>query len=207
MSRSATVVFDLGGVVVQWDPVAAVAAAVGQERARAFVHGGDFDFFAWNAAHDAGLSYDDGEAQAIASHPHLATEIRAYRRNFARALPGLVPGMGDVLRDLHGAGVRLVGLTNFSAQTYPVAPHLFPEIFALFDDVVVSGAEGVAKPDPAIFAILERRIGQSLNAIAYVDDSLANVEAARILGMDAIHFTDAATLTEHLRARHLLPER
>jgi len=199
-----TAVFDLGGVVVVWDPVPAVAAVVGQERAERFVHGGDFDFAAWNAAQDAGRSFDDAEAAALASHPHLAEEIAAYRPHFALSLQALVPGTAEVLRGLHDRGVRLVALTNWSAETIHHGPEAFPEVFDLFDDVVVSGAEGVAKPDHEIFRVLAARLGHPLDGVFYVDDNAHNVDAALAAGMDAVRFTDAAALTDDLRRRGLL---
>lgn len=199
-----TVVFDLGGVVVHWDPVAAVAAAVGQERAERFVRGDEFDFGAWNAAQDAGRSWADAETWAKVSHPHLADEIDAYRPNFALTLRGLVPGTAEILQALHERGIRLVALTNWSAETIHHGPERFPDVFARFDDIVVSGAEGVAKPDPEIFAVLARRLGQPVAGVFYVDDSARNVEAARAVGMDALLFTDAETLREELTRRGLL---
>lgn len=199
-----TAVFDLGGVVVFWDPVPAVAAVVGQERADKFVHGDDFDFGAWNYAQDAGRSWADAEAAATASHPELAEEIAAYRPNFPLSLRGLVPGMAGILRALHDRGVRLVALTNWSAETIDHLPAAFPEVIALFDDIVVSGAEGVAKPDPEIFQILARRLGHPIEGVFYVDDSIANVNAARTAGMDAVHFTDAESLRTILRTRGLI---
>ena len=199
-----TVIFDLGGVVVFWDPVPAVAAVVGQERAENFVHGGEFDFGAWNYAQDAGRSWADAEAAATASHPDLAEEIAAYRPNFALSLRGLVPGMAGILRALHDRGVRLVALTNWSAETIDHLPEVYPDVLALFDDIVVSGAEGVAKPDPEIFRILARRLGRPIEGVFYVDDSLRNVDAARAVGMDAVHFTDAATLLKELQSRSLV---
>src|SRR4029078_12132030 len=93
-----TVVFDLGGVVVLWDPVPAVAAIVGQKRAEHFVHGSEFDFAVWNHAKDSGRSWADAEAAATASHPELAEEIAAYRQNFALSLRGVIPGPAGVLR-------------------------------------------------------------------------------------------------------------
>ena len=197
-------VFDLGGVVVLWDPVPAVAAAVGQERAQRFVHGGNFDFGSWNYAQDAGRSFADAEAAATASHPELAEEIAAYRTNFALSLRGLVPGTAAILHSLHDRGVRLVALTNWSAETIHHGLEAYPEVFALFDDVVVSGAEGVAKPELEIFEILARRLGQPVDGVFYVDDSERNVAAALAAGMDAVHFTDAAGLLEELRRRALL---
>lgn len=200
----ATVVFDIGGVVVVWDPVPAVAAVVGQERAEHFVRGSEFDFAAWNEAQDAGRPWTDAEAAATAAHPHLAEEIAAYRSNFALSLTGLVPGTAGILRALDERGVRLVALTNWSAETIHHGPEAFPEVFALFEDVIVSGAEGVAKPDREIFKILARRLGHRLKGVLYVDDDTRNVDAARSAGMDAVLFSDAATLREDLRGRGLL---
>lgn len=199
-----TAVFDLGGVILVWDPVPAVAAVVGLERAERFVHGSDFDFAAWNHAQDAGRSWVAGEAAAIASHPEWAAEITAYRANFALALGGLVPGTDAILRDLRARGVRLVALTNWSAETFRFAPAMYPDVFAMFDDVVVSGVEGIAKPDSRIFEILGRRLGQPIAGVFFVDDSSGNVAAARAAGMDAVLFTDAAALAAALRQRGLL---
>lgn len=200
----ATVVFDLGGVVVEWDPVPAIAAAVGQERAEHFVHGGEFDFTGWNHAQDAGRSWADGEAAATASHPGLAEEIAAYRTNFPLSMRGLVPGVAEILRALHDRGIRLIALTNWSAEMFHHAPEVYPEVFALFDDIIVSGAEGVAKPDLEIFEILARRLGHPIEGVFYLDDTVRNVDAARAVGMDAVHFTDAATLLTELKERGLL---
>jgi 2-haloacid dehalogenase len=199
-----TVVFDLGGVVVVWDPVPAVAAVVGQERAERFVHGGVFDFGAWNHAQDAGRSWAEAEATATAAHPELAEEIAAYRPNFALALPGLVPGTPELLRGLRDRGVRLVALTNWSAETFHHLGEAHREVVTLFDDIVVSGEVGVAKPDPEIFEVLAARVGHPLDGVFFVDDSERNVAAARRAGMDAVHFTGAAALRHQLEARGLL---
>jgi 2-haloacid dehalogenase len=199
-----TVVLDLGGVVVDWDPVPAVAAVVGQDRAERFVRGHEFDFASWNEAQDAGRPWDEAEAEALATHPHLAEEITAYRPHFALSLRGLVPGMREVLDDLRDRGVRLLALTNWSAETIHHLPEMFPEIFAVFDSIVVSGEERVAKPDPRIFEVLERRLGHPLTGVVYADDNPVNAEAARTAGMDALVFTGADALRAELRARALL---
>lgn len=199
-----TAVFDLGGVVVVWDAVPAVAAAVGQERAERFVRGAEFDFATWNHAQDAGRSWADGEAAAMARHPDFAEEIAAYRPNFALSIRGLVPGTVEVLRALRDRGVHVVALTNWSAETFHHLVEVHPEVFDLFDDIVVSGQEGVAKPDPQIFRLLARRLGQRLEGVFYVDDAVRNVAAAAAAGMDAVLFTDAASLRGELQRRALL---
>jgi 2-haloacid dehalogenase len=108
------------------------------------------------------------------------------------------------LAALHDRGVRLVALTNWSAETIHYGPEAFPEVFALFDEIIVSGAEGVAKPDRELFQVLERRLGLPIDGVLYVDDNVSNVDSARAAGMDAVHFTDAATLHKELQSRALL---
>ncbi len=202
---STVVVFDLGGVVVDWDPVPAIAVEVGLARARAFLDGDHFDWAAWNHAQDAGRPWAEAEASAVAAHPQLAQEITAYRRNYPLSLRGLVPGTSEIMRALHARGIRLVALTNWSAETFPHATGAWPEVFALFDDIVVSGEEGIAKPDPAIFAVLAARLGADLDGIPYIDDSPANLAAGARAGLDAIRFVDAEDLGRELRVRGLLP--
>ena len=197
-----TVVFDLGNVLIRWDPRPALAAGVGDAEAARLLAAEDFDFAAWNAAQDAGRSFADGVAEVARSHPHWAEHVAAYGPNFAASITGEVEDTVRVLRDLHGAGVPLVALTNWAAETFPHARERF-DFLELFDDIVVSGEERVAKPDPAIFAILARRAGRPLTECVFVDDSPANVEAAAAAGMDAIRFTDTGHLRGDLRARGL----
>ncbi|KRE42339.1 HAD family hydrolase [Knoellia sp. Soil729] len=198
------VVFDLGNVLIRWDPVTAVAAAVGAERAAAFLSDEHFDFAAWNATHDAGRPWDESELAAIEAHPHLEDEIRGYRTHFALSLVEEIAGTVEILRELHAAQIPLLALTNWSAETFPVALERF-DFLDLFEDIIVSGEEGVAKPDPEIFEILQERIGHlgSLDDCVFIDDSLANVAAAQESGLDAIHFTDPERLRHDLVLRGL----
>ena len=196
------VVFDLGGVLISWDPVKAVAAAVGTARATAFVADPDFDFAAWNRANDSGRTLDEAEQVAIASHAHYRDEVLAYREHFGDSLVGEVPGSVAILRELHDAQVPLFALTNWSADLFPVALEQF-QFLELFEDIIVSGEEGVAKPDPEIFEVLEERLRHraGLDDCIFIDDSPANVAAALEIGLDAVHFTGADHLREDLIAR------
>jgi 2-haloacid dehalogenase len=196
------VVFDLGNVLIRWDPHAAIARGVGHEQATRFLGATDFDFMAWNHEQDAGRPWDEGERLAAASHPHWAEAVRAYRSNFAASLVGAVHDTVDLLTELHENGVRLLALTNWSAELFPVARETFP-FLGLFDDIVVSGEERLAKPDPRVFALLERRAGRPLSSCVFVDDSQRNGEAARAAGMDAILFTDTGHLRADLHGRGL----
>ena len=196
------VVWDLGNVLIDWSPYAAVAAGVGDAEARRFLAAADFDFMAWNHLQDAGRSWAEAEAEVARTHPHWAEHARAYRANFASSLVGEVAGSAALVRELHAAGVRLFGLTNWSHELYPHAPATF-DVLALLDDVIVSGTEGVAKPDPAVFEIVRVRTGLALDRLVFVDDRADNVAAAAAAGMDALPFTDAATLRGDLRGRGL----
>lgn len=202
MGTTDAVVFDIGNVLIRWDPHPAVAAAVGDDEATRFLEAEDFDFRAWNHAQDAGRSWSEAEAEATRSHPHWREHILAYRTHFARSLLGPVESSVTVLEELHEHRVPLFALTNWSAELFPLAREHYG-FLSLFDDIVVSGAEAVAKPAPEIFDVLARRTGHPLDRCVFIDDSPANVAAATRAGLDAILFTDTGHLREDLRARGL----
>jgi 2-haloacid dehalogenase len=128
--------------------------------------------------------------------------VAAYGDHFGLSITRAIEPNVEVLRDLHAAGVPLFALTNWSDELFPQALARF-DFLGLFEDIVVSGAEGLAKPDPAIFARLRERVGRPLEACVFVDDSPANVAAAAASGMDAIRFTDDVPLRPQLRTRGL----
>jgi 2-haloacid dehalogenase len=196
------VVFDLGNVLIRWDPHPAIARGVGAEEATRFLGAEDFDFLAWNHLQDAGRDWTAAEDAVAHSHPHWHEHALAYRAHFGESLVGAVDDNVAVLRDLHAAGVPLVALTNWSADLFPQALDRF-DFLALFDDIVVSGAEGVAKPDPAVFAVLRERVGRPLERCVFIDDSTANVAAAAAAGLDAIRFDGRTSLRSQLRERGL----
>jgi 2-haloacid dehalogenase len=193
------VVFDLGNVLITWDAHPAIAKEVGQDQATAFLADLSFDFMAWNHLQDAGRPWAGAEELAAISHPHWAEAIRAYRANFGESLVGAIEDTVKILRELHASGIPLYGLTNWSVELFPEALMRF-DFLQLFKDIIISGEEGVAKPDPAVFGILRERIGHDLAGSVFIDDSVANIEAAREAGLDGILFTD----TGHLRADLLL---
>lgn len=196
------VVFDLGNVLIRWDPLPALSVAVGDDEARRFLDAEDFDFGAWNRAQDAGRDWDEAEAEVARTHPHWAEHVRGYRPNFGASLLGPVEETVGVLEDLHAAGVPLFALTNWSAETFPHAQERFA-FLDLFADIVVSGEVGLAKPDPEVFEVLRQRVGRPLAECVFVDDSPANVAAAATAGLDAIRFTDTGHLRGDLRSRGL----
>jgi 2-haloacid dehalogenase len=202
MSTPEAVVLDVGDVLIRWEPQRAIAAAVGEREAHRFLTAEDFDFHAWNHEQDAGRPWPEAEALASRAHPHWAPHVLGYRANFELAVARAIPGTVAIVEQLHREGVPLFALTNWSAELFPVARarHGF---LTLFDDIVVSGEERLAKPDPAIFAVLAQRVDRPLERCVYVDDSPRNVEAAAAAGLDAIAFTDPEQLRADLRHRGL----
>ncbi len=189
------VIFDLGGVVLGWDPTLAFAEVLPAEDIAAFMT--KIDFHAWNATHDAGRVFHEGEADLLERFPDDGEAIRAYRGHFDRTLTGQVPGTGAVIAELQRSRVGLAALTNWSAETFPHAQERFG-ILRRFSRVVVSGTEGVAKPDPAIFVLACERFGLDPEHTVFVDDSPPNVAAAAAGGLTAVQFKDAESLRASL---------
>jgi 2-haloacid dehalogenase len=192
-----TAVFDLGGVLIEWDPRAAFRDVLPSHRVEPFLD--EISFHQLNRGIDAGRPLADVEAEVDERFPHHSGVLAAYHRNFPDTLVGEVPGTSDIVRELADAGVRLLALTNWSAQTFPHARRLF-EILQSFEAILVSGEELMIKPDPRIFELLIERYGIDPAGTAYVDDVAANVDAAAALGLRAVQFHDAATLRRDLAA-------
>lgn len=195
------VVLDLGNVLVRWDPYGAYAGRMSRADVDRFF--ADVDFATLNHRQDAGRPWADARAEVLATHPQHVDALDLYVRHFADTLAGPVPGSAEVVDDLAAAGVRLLGLTNWSAETFHHAAPAAPAIGRL-EAVLVSGEVGLAKPDPAIFRLLAARFDVDPADAVFVDDSPANVAAAREVGFHGIVFTDAAALRRDLTARGLL---
>lgn len=195
------VVFDLGNVLVRWDPAAAIAAGVGAEEAGRFLAADDFDFPSWNHLQDAGRPWAEALAEVRRTHPHWAAHAAAYHAHFPASLAELSE-TSAIVDELHAADVPLYGLTNWSDELFPHALARF-EVLRRLRRIVVSGAIGAAKPDPRAYRAVAEVSGLPLDRLLFVDDSPTNVAAAADLGMDAIVFTGAADLRAALRRRRL----
>lgn len=196
------VVLDLGNVVVRWEPERAFAGVLPDAEVAEFF--ADVDFPALNLRQDAGRTWADARAEVAATHPRHAATVDLYVERFAHALPGPVPGTADVVDALRAAGIRVLGLTNWSAETYHHGVVAAPAIGRL-EGVVVSGREGLVKPDPRIFALVAERYDLDPARTVFVDDSPANVAGAAACGFQAVLFTDAVDLRADLVARGVLP--
>lgn len=199
------VVFDIGNVLVRWEPRAALLDAVGEDAATALLTDPELDFFAHNLAADGGRAWREIVAEIDERHPHHTAAAQAYIDNFHLAIAEPIAGSVAIVRELAEAGVPLFALTNFSAELFEVARSLHGDVLDLFEEIIVSGEEGVTKPDPEIWEILEEvtRHRGGLSDAVFIDDSAANVMGAEQAGLDAILFTDPDTLRDDLRLRGL----
>jgi 2-haloacid dehalogenase len=197
-----TVLFDLGGVLIDWDPRYLYRLLMPADEVEAFLD--EIDFAAWNHGQDAGGSWADAVATHVARHPHRRDLIEAYPKRFVDTLGGPIAGTVTILEELHAAGVPLLAVTNWSAETFRIARREFA-FLDLFDGIVVSGEERVTKPDPRIFQILIDRYRLEAAHTVFIDDAAANVAAARAAGLVAVHFESPGRLREQLVELGILP--
>jgi 2-haloacid dehalogenase len=196
-SRSpAIAVFDLGGVLIDWNPRYLYRKLLHDESA--------VDRFlstvctqSWNERQDAGRSFADGCAVLKQAHPQQSELIDAWFSRYEEMLGGAIEGSVAVLSELHAKQLRLFVLSNWSAETFPFALRRF-EFLRWFQGVLLSGEVGLVKPDPRIFQLLFEKYDIDPAEAVFVDDHARNVATARALGMSGIHFTGAAVLREEL---------
>jgi len=200
--RVAAVVFDIGKVLIEWDMRLLLRKLYADECEANWVHAHVVSED-WHAQHDAGRDLADMVAQRIAEFPDHAAALRAYATRFGETIPGMVPGTPALLERLAGRGVPLFAITNFAAPFWAEYRARQP-LFDHFRDIVVSGVERIAKPDPAIYRLAEHRFGYPARAMLFIDDNRANIDAASVLGWQVHHFTGAAALEADLRERGLL---
>lgn len=191
------VLFDLGRVLVDWDPYRPYAGRYPRAEVERFF--AEIDFMAFNHLQDAGRSWADARAALAATHPGHVPLLDVYIEHFADSVTGEMPGAGRLVADLQAAGVRTFGLTNWPAETFPVALAK-TEVVARLQGVVVSGQEGTAKPDATVFRIAIERFGLDPARTLFTDDGARNVDAAAALGFRTHLFTGPTTLRAELRA-------
>lgn len=188
MSAIDAVVFDLGNVLVRWDPVLAHTGELRPEEVAA-VHA-EIDFDALNRRADSGHPWSDLEAEVAAAWPEHAGFLGRYLARFPSTLAGPVRGAAELVADVRSAGLRTLGCSNWSQETFPHAMPAAP-VIATLEAVVLSGAVGVAKPDRAIFEHLVRTHALTPHRTAFLDDSAENVAAAAELGLRVVLFRTA----------------
>jgi 2-haloacid dehalogenase len=192
------VVFDLGGVLIDWNPRYLYRKLFGGDDAAMERFLTEVWTTEWNARHDAGRPFAEGVAELITAHPDQAELITIYTQRWAETLAGSFEGTVAILTELRQAGFRTYALSNWSAETFPIALARFPFLDEM-DGILISGEVKLAKPDPAIFRELMARFDLTPQTTVYIDDWDRNVAAAESLGMIAVRFVDAEQLRSDLR--------
>lgn len=191
-----TIVFDIGNVLLPWNPRWLFRALLPDDDAvERFLR--DVGFDAWNMRFDAGESMAQGIAQHSERFPHYRPLFEAFQTRWEETLGMPDSAMLALKQELHAADYRVLALTNFSAETFPRARRHHP-FLANFDGIVVSGEVGLTKPDPAIYTLLCDRYGVCPSGAVFIDDSLANVDGARAVGLHGVHFGGAEKLRAQL---------
>ena len=202
MNSPDTIIFDLGGVLIDWNPRYLYKKIFQTEQ--------EITWFLenictpeWNEQQDAGRSFEDATSELLAKFPDHAHAIRAWYDRWQETIQGPIHETVEILKVIKDSKrYRLYALTNWSAETFPWALQNF-EFLHWFEGIVVSGVEKTRKPFPDFYQILFERYNINPEKSIFIDDNLKNIEAARALKIDGIHFLGAGHLKGELKRRGL----
>src|ERR1700712_5628553 len=192
-----TIIFDLGAVLIDWNPKYVFSKIFDtEEKMNWFFE--NICTSEWNEKQDAGRSLEEATEELIQVYPEYEHEVRAYYGRWEEMLGGVIEGTVEILHELKQSGkYKLYALTNWSAETFPVAQSKF-DFLSWFDGIVVSGEEKMRKPTPAFYQILLDRHTVNPAEALFIDDNYRNILAAENMGIPSIHFTSAEALREKL---------
>jgi 2-haloacid dehalogenase len=192
-----TVVFDVGNVLLRWDP-RYLYRKIFDDEAKMEWFLSTICTAEWNIEQDRGREWEEAVSLLIERHPDYEMPIRAFHERWHETVSGTIEESVSVLGRLREAGVPTYCITNFSGAKFTEARARFPFLSG-FDGIVVSGEERLLKPQPEIYNLLLERYGLDAGDCIFIDDSRANVEGARAVGMHAIHFVEPLDLEAELR--------
>lgn len=199
------VIFDLGGVVADWNPEYLYEKVFKGDREK-------MDWFLntvctkdWNMEQDAGRTFEEGTRILLKTYPEYENEIKMFFDRWEEMLRGEIKDTVVILNQLkHLNEVKLYALTNWSTETFPIAKRRF-DFLKSFEGIVVSGEEHTRKPHAKIYEITLNRFNLEPQHCLFIDDSLENIEAARKMGINAIHYKSSIQLKEALQNHNVLP--
>ena len=194
------IVFDFGGVLVDWNPRYLYYPYFNGDEAQAEWFLANICTYTWNVQMDGGKPFSEGVAELTAQYPEWAEAIEVYHSRWNEMIGGEVEGTASLVRRLKEAGYRVYGLTNWSLETYPMIRDRY-KVFSLFEEVVVSGEEHLLKPDEKIYRCLLERYSLKAEESVFLDDNADNVAGAEAVGMAAIRFESATQAELELRTR------
>jgi 2-haloacid dehalogenase len=203
MAHNCVAIFDLGGVVIDWNPRYLYRKLFNGNETAMECFLAAVCTSSWNAQQDAGRSFADGCDCLKRLHPDKAELIDAWFQRYEEMLGGEIPGTVEILRDLRSRSVPIYALSNWSAETFPIALNRF-ECLSWFNGVLLSGEAKVLKPNRRIFEIFLETFRIEPRRAIYIDDRSENVEAAIELGMRGVVFTDSRGLRVELTRAGLI---
>ena len=198
-----TIIFDLGAVLIDWNPDYMYRTIFDNEQEmRDFLN--TVTTSDWNEEQDAGRTLQEGTEWLVQQHPQHEANIRAFYGRWIEMLGDAFEGTVEIFKELkEGNKYKIYALTNWSAETFPMAQQKF-DFLNWFDGVVVSGAEKMRKPAPEFYHILLDRYNVKPEESLFIDDNYRNILAAEKLGINSIHFTSPEQLKEELLERGIL---
>jgi 2-haloacid dehalogenase len=195
-----TIIFDLGGVLIDWNPLYVFNDLIPDEELREY-------FFAnictmhWNEQQDAGTPLAQATEEKIALFPAWENEIRAYYGRWVEMLGDANHGTVEILKNLiDSPDYRVYALTNWSAETFPIAKSMERfQFLHWFEGILVSGEEFLLKPQPEIYEAILTRYDIDRSKAIFIDDNYKNVVGSEAVGLKAIHFQTPEQLAEELK--------
>ena len=191
-----SVIFDLGGVLIDWNPRYLYRKLMDDEQ--------EIEHFLatvctseWNAQQDAGRPFSEGVRILSEQFPEKASLIEAFHTRWIEMIGGSIDGTVEILSELRNSNMPLYALTNWSAETFPLVRPDY-EFLNWFIGIVVSGEEKKIKPDPTFYQILLHRYEVEPGETIFIDDSEANIKSARELGIHSIHFQSPEQVRQEL---------
>ena len=197
-----TIIFDLGGVLIDWNPRYVYRTIFKTEpEVEWFLE--NITTSAWNEEQDAGYPISKAVEEKVSEFPEWENEIRAYYGRWTEMLHGAIPASVGILKSLkENKELKLYALTNWSAELFPIALERF-DFLHWFDGRVVSGEEKLKKPYPEFYRLILDRFKIDPAKALFIDDSLRNIKGAESLGIKSIYFKDPGQLKEELAKYHL----
>jgi 2-haloacid dehalogenase len=198
-----TIIFDLGNVLIDWNPRHLYRKIMkSEEEVSWFLE--NICTSEWNDEQDAGRSFEEATETLVKAHPEWEEPIRAWYARWQETISGPIQGTVEILKELKKKNqYPLYALTNWSAQTFPWALDSF-EFLHWFDGIVVSGRERCRKPSAEFYQILFDRYNVHPASALFIDDNVKNIEGAKQVGLQTIHFTTPENLRRDLNAMGLL---
>ncbi|WP_405250367.1 HAD family hydrolase [Dokdonia sp. Asnod3-C12] len=196
-----TIIFDLGGVLIDWSPEYVYLKEFRGDRAKMDWFLNHICAWDWNVNQDAGYSLEKATQERIAMFPEYERLIKMYYGRWEEMLGFTHEGTLQVLKELiDNPDYRVLALTNWSGETFPIALKKFPWL-QWFEGILVSGDEGTRKPFRDIYDLMLDRYKIEPSQAIFIDDSLKNIQGCEVAGITGIHFTDAQTLAVQLRSK------